>query len=337
MPTSAPSSGPAYQPALAWFTAIAGAWVFVLVMLGAFTTSIGAGMVFPDWPLSNGSINPAGWLTDLAMFAEHSHRLSAGVMSLLTVAMAVFMHRRESRPWLRRLAVFAVALVFAQALVGGLRVLLDHLHIETVNTSVGRIFAMAHACLAQIYICTLLALVLPVTRPWIERPAAGAAGARIPWRGLAVGCVVLLVLQLAIAAVMRHSFAGLAIPTFPWSTPAGDVLPADWNFRVGIHFAHRAMAVVLSVAIIWLAIRIHRDPAAGRAARQVSLGLCVLLVVQIVLGAASVLTYRHAYATTAHVLVGALMLASCFGLAWWSYRDAIDVRASSTSPAPTRS
>jgi cytochrome c oxidase assembly protein subunit 15 len=206
-----------------------------------------------------------------------------------------------------------------------------------VNTSVGRIFAMAHACLAQIYICTLLALVLPVTRPWIERPAAGAAGARIPWRGLAVGCVVLLVLQLAIAAVMRHSFAGLAIPTFPWSTPAGDVLPADWNFRVGIHFAHRAMAVVLSVAIIWLAIRIHRDPAAGRAARQVSLGLCVLLVVQIVLGAASVLTYRHAYATTAHVLVGALMLASCFGLAWWSYRDAIDVRASSTSPAPTRS
>jgi cytochrome c oxidase assembly protein subunit 15 len=61
------------------------------------------------------------------------------------------------------------------------------------------------------------------------------------------------------------------------------------------------------------------------------------LVVQIVLGAASVLTYRHAYATTAHVLVGALMLASCFGLAWWSYRDAIDVRASGAPLASTRS
>lgn len=325
MPTSAPSSAPAYQPALAWFTAIAGLWVFVLVMLGAFTTSIGAGMVFPDWPLSNGSLNPAGWLTDLAMFAEHSHRLSAGVMSLLTVAIAVFMHRRESRPWLRRLAVLAVALVLAQALVGGLRVLLDHLHIETVNTSVGRIFAMAHACLAQIYLCTLLALALPVSRPWIERPAFSGNG--IPWRPLAVGCVALLILQLAIAAVMRHSFAGLAIPTFPWSTPAGDVLPADWNFRVGIHFAHRVMAIVLSVAILWLAVKVHRDPTAGRAARQVSLGLCVLLVVQITLGAASVLTYRHAYATTAHVLVGALMLAACFGLVWWSYRDAIDAPA----------
>jgi heme a synthase len=34
--------------------------VFVLVLLGAFTTTIGAGMVFTDWPLSNGSINPEG-------------------------------------------------------------------------------------------------------------------------------------------------------------------------------------------------------------------------------------------------------------------------------------
>jgi hypothetical protein len=31
------------------------------------------------------------------------------------------------------------------------------------------------------------------------------------------------------------------------------------------------------------------------------------------------------------------MLASCFGLVWWSYRDAIDVPASGTSPASTRS
>ena len=57
----------AYQPALAWFAAFGAAWVFVLVMLGAFTTSIGAGMVFPDWPLSNGTLNPAGWLQNLAM------------------------------------------------------------------------------------------------------------------------------------------------------------------------------------------------------------------------------------------------------------------------------
>ena len=66
-----------YKPALAWFAALGSAWVFVLVALGAFTTSIGAGMAFSDWPLSNGSVNPHGWLTEIDKFAEHSHRLSA--------------------------------------------------------------------------------------------------------------------------------------------------------------------------------------------------------------------------------------------------------------------
>ena len=59
-----------YKPALAWFAAFGTVWVFVLVILGAFTTSIGAGMVFSDWPLSNGSLNPPGWMNDLAMFAD---------------------------------------------------------------------------------------------------------------------------------------------------------------------------------------------------------------------------------------------------------------------------
>ena len=49
MPTQAPSHRtPAHKPALAIFAGLGSAWVFVLVTLGAFTTSIGAGMAFPD-------------------------------------------------------------------------------------------------------------------------------------------------------------------------------------------------------------------------------------------------------------------------------------------------
>src|SRR4051794_28828178 len=107
----------AHKPALATFAVLGSAWVFVLVMLGAFTSSIGAGMAFPDWPLSNGSLNPIGWLDNLAMFAEHSHRLSAGVMSIVTLVLAIWLWRREERAWLRKLAVFAFALVIVQAVV----------------------------------------------------------------------------------------------------------------------------------------------------------------------------------------------------------------------------
>ena len=94
---SAPQRTATHKPALAMFAAFAGVWVFVLVALGAFTTSIGAGMAFPDWPLSNGSVNPDGWLTDVALFAEHSHRLSGATMGLIAIALAIWLYRSESR------------------------------------------------------------------------------------------------------------------------------------------------------------------------------------------------------------------------------------------------
>src|SRR3954470_1232026 len=240
----------AYKPGLAWFAALGSMWVFVLVALGAFTTSIGAGMAFPDWPLSNGSVNPHGWLTEIDKFAEHSHRVSASVMGTLTIIIAVWLQRTESRAWLRKLAWFAVGLVIVQGVVGGLRVLLDNRHVAMVDTSVGRIFAMLHAFLAQAFVCTLFAIALACSRAWVERNAGllGPPARRLRLAGL--WCVGLLFVQLSIAAIVRHSFAGLAIPTFPHSTADGAWLPATWDFRVFIHFCHRLMAAVIGLAIL---------------------------------------------------------------------------------------
>ena len=116
---------PSYKPALAIFAALGGTWVFVLVTLGAFTTSIGAGMAFPDWPLSNGSINPEGWLRDISMFAEHSHRLTGMMMGLITVSLAVWLWFHEERRWLRELGLWAVGIVVLQGVIGGKRVTLN--------------------------------------------------------------------------------------------------------------------------------------------------------------------------------------------------------------------
>ncbi|MBS0664059.1 MAG: COX15/CtaA family protein [Verrucomicrobia bacterium] len=314
----------AHKPVLALFAALGSAWVFVLVLLGAFTTTIGAGMVFADWPLSNGSLNPHGWLQNVAMFAEHSHRLSAAVMSTVTIVLAVWLWQTESRAWLRKLAYFAVGLVLVQALVGGLRVLLDHLQVAMIDTSVGRLFAMLHAVLAQTFVCTLIAVATACTKPWItwSRPPVRAAVRR-----LGVICCGLLLLQLAIAAVMRHSFAGLAIPTFPASTVDGGILPLEWNFRVGIHFAHRLMALVLLGVIPWYAFDLLRDRGAS-VRMKIGAGLLLgLLATQIILGAEIIWTYRSVYVTTGHVVVGALTLAMTFWLTWCAHRDAIEGRA----------
>ncbi len=309
-----------YNPTLATFAGFAFAWVFVLVTLGAFTTSIGAGMAFPDWPLSNGSLNPPGWLTTLDMFAEHSHRLSAGVMSTLTLILAIWIWMKEPRAWLRKLAIFAFALVIAQAVVGGLRVLLEPKQVESLATTVGQLFAMLHAILAQMFACTLLAIAVACSRAWLSRPVPVSRSLQ----RLGLLCCGLVFIQLAIAAVMRHSFAGLAIPFFPFSTNDHHLLPPIWGFKIAIHFAHRVMALLLSIAAIAYAVAIWRDAGASQGMKTGASLMVSLLVLQVLLGATIIWTFRDPAIATAHVLVGALTLTTIFWLTWVAHRDRIE-------------
>ncbi|HVW20502.1 MAG TPA: COX15/CtaA family protein [Opitutaceae bacterium] len=299
----------AYKPGLAAFAGATVAWAFVPVVMGAFTTTIGAGMVFPDWPLSNGSLNPTGWLQNVQMFAEHSHRLTVGVLSFLTVGLAIWLQRREERRWLRQLGWFAVVLVFAQALLGGLRVLF-----------VSELLAGIHACVAQAFVCTLLAIAAGCTRGWIAAPVP-VSGAL---RRAGTICCVFLFIQLGIAAVMRHSQAGLAIPFFPWSGPGHRLLPEAWDFKIAIHFAHRLMALVVACSLAWFAVKLWRDPGATLGMRSGASAMVSLVALQILLGAAIIRTYRDPMITTAHVVVGALTLATTFWITWRAHRDLME-------------
>lgn len=313
----------AYKPALAIFAAVGSAWVFVLVTLGAFTTTIGAGMAFPDWPLSNGSINPQGWLEDIAMFAEHSHRLSGTIMGLIGIALALWLHRCESRAWLRHFGWWALAIVIVQGLIGGQRVKLDAWHIGGFEMSVGQMLRIPHGILAQVYVCLLIAIAVGLSRSWIERKSPPLS---VGVRRLGLVCCVLLLIQLIIAATMRHNFAGLAIPTFPHSTPSGGWLPETWNFHVAIHFAHRVMAVILAVALLWFVVLLRLDRAVTMTMRAASSLLVGLLCAQIILGAQIIIKLREPHVTTGHVVFGALLLATTFWLAWFAHRDVIETR-----------
>ncbi|MEM8952990.1 MAG: COX15/CtaA family protein [Verrucomicrobiota bacterium] len=59
----------------------------MLIWWGAATTTTNAGMVFADWPLSQGSLNPPGWLHIPPFMWEHGHRLIATAVGLLTAGM----------------------------------------------------------------------------------------------------------------------------------------------------------------------------------------------------------------------------------------------------------
>jgi heme a synthase len=324
-----PSRTPTFKPALAYFAAAGSVWVFVLVTLGAFTTTIGAGMAFPDWPLSNGSINPHGWLENAAMFAEHSHRLSGMMMGLITIAVALWLWRREERHWLRQLGWYALGIVLLQGVIGGQRVTLNAIAVPGFDMSLGQMLRIPHGILAQIYVCVLIAIAAASSRAWIERSTP--VGPLV--RRVGVVCCILLFVQLAIAATMRHNGAGLAIPTFPYSTADGHWLPQQWDFRVAIHFAHRVMALVLAIALSTFALALRREEAASMAMKAGASALLSLMVLQILLGMLVIQTRRSAEMTTGHVVVGALTLAVTFWLTWVAHRDQIE----GTSPLATPS
>jgi cytochrome c oxidase assembly protein subunit 15 len=311
-----------HKPALAVFAGVGSAWVFVLVTLGAFTTSIGAGMAFPDWPLSNGSINPTGWLQDISMFAEHSHRLTGMMMGFITIGLVIWLWRREERAWVRRLSWWALAIVVLQGVIGGQRVTLNAIEVPGFHMSLGQMLRIPHGILAQIYVCMLIAIAIACSKTWIERTIPVKAALR----NMGVVCTGLMFVQLVIAATMRHNGAGLAIYTFPYSTTDGHWLPAEWDFRVGIHFAHRVMAAILALALTAFAWTIRRDPASTLSMRAGASALITLLVLQILLGAQIIWTMRRPEMTTAHVAVGALTLAVTFWLTWIAHRDVVEGR-----------
>jgi len=310
----------AYKPRLACFAALGSIWVFVLVTLGAFTTSIAAGMAFPDWPLSNGSINPQGWLQDITMFAEHSHRLSGMLMGLISIGLTSWLWRREERAWLRWLGLAVLATIIFQGFLGGFRVLLNNWQIPGMTMSVGEALRIPHGILAQITVCLLFGIALGSSKTWIENKVPVSCSLR---RLGTISCALVL-LQLVIAVTMRHNYAGLAIPTFPYSTPQGDLLPALWDFRVAIHFAHRAMAVVLGVTLVSFAWKIRADRGSSTLMHIGAVALVVLLAVQIALGAEIIWRLRQPQVTTTHVLVGSLILALTFSLNLLAHRDVIE-------------
>jgi len=150
------------------------------------------------------------------------------------------------------------------------------------------------------------------SRMFVEtRPAGRSAGAPAAWVPAAIA-TGLVYAQLILGAVMRHTGAGLAIPDVPLAF--GRAVPPLWSFEIAVHFAHRVMALVVASAVFVSAAAVLR-----RHSRRIELagpaGLAMALVlVQIALGAATVLTRLAVVPATAHVVVGALLLATCLVL-----------------------
>jgi cytochrome c oxidase assembly protein subunit 15 len=301
---------------LHWYAVSVAATILVLICSGGLVTSHGAGMAVPDWPNSFGYnmfLFPLSrWVG--GVFFEHTHRLIASGVGLLTIALCVFTLVVEQRAWVKWLAGIAVLAVVVQGVLGGLRV-----------TEHNALLGLFHGCLAQGFFC-LVATIALVTSPfWRRIERAARAGEIRTLRFWAVTVTVMLFIQLALGASMRHSHTGLAIPDFPAAYggifPPLDVAsvarinearsatqsaPPITSGLILLQYIHRGWAVLIVIGLISVATAVLRNRQVPGAARSAA-GFWILLVVaQFLLGAWTIWSNKAADIATSHVFVGAL-------------------------------
>jgi heme A synthase len=172
------------------FAALTAAMTLALILAGGFVTTTRTGDTIPTWPKSWGQFEGGWWV-------EWSHRAVAGAVGLLVAGLAVWLHQRETRAWVRRIGWAALAAVVVQALIGGLRIYVPKAAV-----------AIIHACFGQLVFCCMVAIALIVSRSWAETPTSDSAFAA---RKLGAVTTAFAFLQLVAGAVTRHTGAGLVV------------------------------------------------------------------------------------------------------------------------------
>jgi heme a synthase len=275
---------------------------FPLLFIGGLVTSKGAGLAVPDWPTTFGhNMFLYPWSRMVGnIFYEHSHRLVASAVGLLTIALTLSFWFRERRHWLRRLGVAALLLVILQGVIGGLRVVLLE------NT-----LAIVHAALAQAFFALTVSLAIFTSPDWHNE----LSGKPITDSGrLSRLCAVttgLIYVQAVFGAVLRHT---------------GERLDA-----------HLLFAALVALHVIFIIGRIMRFFADRPKLTRPACLLAVLLLFQLMLGVGSYFgkftsmlglpTGVLVLLTTTHLVTGALILATSLLLTLRAYRFSTTSRA----------
>lgn len=278
---SCPSLSGGYHRRLHALAVVSACAVFPLVLVGASVTSKEAGMAYPDGFTSNGYLiqNPPGWWDQDDTRWEHGHRLLGRAVGLLSIALAIGCWRRGGV--LRVVGLCNLVAIIIQGTLGAFRVY-----------EVSTLLAMVHGIFGQMCFCLTCCVALITGRTWSEGRGAIAVRSLIFLRRLCLLGVMCVALQLVSGAALRH---------FGHSTMV---------------IVHIFGAMLVTFLVGWIAMWIMGQHPGRHLLSRLGLGIAVLLVVQLLLGAAAfTITVIEVPASvlvqwavpSAHVGVGALI------------------------------
>jgi heme A synthase len=316
--------------------AAAAALTVVLIVAGGVVTNTDSGLACPDWPTCFGSVVPkmAGNVA-----VEHTHRLIATAVGLCTVLLVVLTLRRARQGRLAiglagfatlilaasfwagyvkhhtgalpaaavalvamgyagfawaigrakesdgKLAAAALGVVMFQGLLGGL----------TVLYRLPTLVLVMHLATSMLFLSLALVLALRLN---------GAAQLAAAPRGLLWLTAAAVYLQIILGATVRHTGAGLVCVDLPYCR--GALWPTGVHPMVHLHMAHRALAFVVLGLVTASSWRTART--ATGMVRGLAIAAPFLVLLQIGLGVATILTFKGLVPLTAHLLAAALLL-----------------------------
>ncbi len=317
----------------------------VQIALGGITRLSGSGLSITEWEVITGSLPPlnqAAWLLEFdkykatpqyqllnsdfnlsdfkfIYFWEWFHRLWARLLGL--VFAAGFIYFLVSKKFTRSMVAPLLMLFVLGALQGAVGWIMvqsglegDAVYVRPTRLALHFLFAMLLICFTWWF-----ALLLKV------QPAQ-----RATWQGgknMAIVLLCLMGIQLGYGALMAGHKAATAAATWPtingyWISPPGLYKPNHGIMNlidntITIHFIHRGLAYLLVIFISYYAWQMRRQFASGKFGRKVATALLVLVLLQVLLGIAAILSStgiipnvwgRYEWLALAHQLCGMSLL-----------------------------
>ncbi len=268
---------------------------YLHLVFGSIVRITGSGMGCGDhWPRCNGTWIPP--FDNPPVMIEYTHRLLALLVILSIAWLTVAAWRRRGEPGVAgrggvlRPAMGALCLVVAVALLGMVTVKLGNRPIATI----------AHWTLAM----TLLGVVAATA---VRAGGLGGAAARAQGgtpraaRSLGAGAALAFIAVVMGGLVAKYPGAPFACPSFPLcgSTPAG--IPAG---AAHIQLTHRGLAYVLFFHVVGVTMAITRRTSEAAAVKGAASFASGLVLFQLALGAAMVLSTLPPVLRSAHQAVG---------------------------------
>jgi cytochrome c oxidase assembly protein subunit 15 len=283
---------------LVWKIAIA---TLLLMAVGSATRVMNAGLACPDWPLCYGQLIPSQQM-NLQVFLEWFHRLDAALIGLSTLALVglSLWFRRSLPNWLPWAAFGSLTLILFQGVLGGL----------TVTQLLRFDIVTAHLGTALIFFASLIAIALCLT-PKSPNQSTIISG---QLTGIGIVATSLVYAQCLLGGLVGSRWA------------VHQCLNVALSELCNVMNNHLIGVVPATLATLTLVFLTLRSPNLNPIFRKIALTAGGLLIIQILLGVATLRLHLQVEPlTVTHHLVGASLFGTLIAFSTLAVRDRLTV------------